>query len=518
MIRQKIATTKKLWHLWHIDSATQRFITHNRKLWNVWRQAGTGQEVLCNLDPVCLTHVKFSYLMNILAKQHRAAIKTFSTRSTTSQRRLYNVYQSFNTTDYVAVQALAAADPRVQQIIASVWPEVTSKQALYDLKIAGIWIGIDIYETYLRKCEQPTINFADPRLKQLLTETVGLVLFWQDYFATHDVRAIGMSIDGYTANNTVTKVAQAAGIPVYTPDLLAPRIRDVPFAASVSFRDYPRLFAGLPTNEQAVGIARAKEQLDRRLKGEVGVNMAYSIKSAWHHNFSPSRTVQESPRTKVLICSHDFVDAPHSHGGMLFPDFVEWLLFVAAEAHNTKYDWYIKLHADHDPASADVVRKITAAFPRLTLVPSSISHHQLIQEGINVVLTCYGSVGHEYPLLNIPVLNAGYNPHIAYTFNYHAQTKEDYRRYLRQLPKLRANVNPRDVYEFYYMHHYDELAQTALPWWPEFLAQEDSATKATPAIYTKWQNLLKDEWHTALIENLQRTIPLKVHHVAETKR
>lgn len=521
MIQKKITTVRKLWNLWHIDAATKRFITHNQQVWAPVKSArsaghGASPEILCNLDFTCLTHIKFSYLMNVLAKEHNAAIKTFSTRPATSQRRLYKVYQSFNTQGYIDVQAFNADDPRVKEIMAHIWPMIDT-QSLFDLKINGIWVGVDICETYLRKLEQPTVNLADPRLKQLVEETVGLVLFWQEYFATHDVRAIGMSIDGYTANNSVTKVVQAAGIPVYTPDLLAPKIRDIPFAASASFLKYHELFLQLPSEEQAYGNARAKEQLDKRLAGEVGVNMTYSTKSAWHHDFSKDRIIQPSPRTKVLICSHDFVDAPHSHGGMLFLDFVEWLLFVAEAAKKTDYDWYLKMHADHDPVSTDVVKRIAAAFPKLTIIPSPTSHHQLVNEGINVVLTCYGSVGHEYPLVGIPVLNAGYNPHVAYNFNYHARSKEEYKQYLLRLETLKCKINPQDVYEFYYIHHYDELAKTTLAWWQKFLATTPSAIKAEPAIYDIWLKAFTKEHHEALIARLQKTIPQLVHHLAEVR-
>ena len=71
-IKQKVATGQKLWHLWHIDAATQRFVEHNQELWGNWQQGGP-QEILCNFDPVCLTHVKLSYLVNVLARQHGAA-------------------------------------------------------------------------------------------------------------------------------------------------------------------------------------------------------------------------------------------------------------------------------------------------------------------------------------------------------------------------------------------------------------------------------------------------------------
>jgi hypothetical protein len=175
------------------------------------------------------------------------------------------------------------------------------------------------------------------------------------------------------------------------------------------------------------------------------------------------------------------------------------------------------MHADHDPASAEVIKDITAAFPHLTIVSSSTSHHQLVKEGINVVLTCYGSVGHEYPLVGIPVLNAGYNPHIAYNFNFHARSKKEYRQYLLRLSTLKCQINPQDVYEFYYIYHYDELAKTPLAWWQEFLAITPSVIKSEPAIYDAWRKIITPERHKALLAQLQKTIPQRLRHLAEVK-
>ena len=46
-------------------------------------------------------------------------------------------------------------------------------------------------------------------------------------------------------------------------------------------------------------------------------------------------------------------------------------------------------------------------YPRFALIPSETSFHQLADEGIQFALTCYGSIGHECPLLDIQVINAG---------------------------------------------------------------------------------------------------------------
>ena len=69
-------------------------------------------------------------------------------------------------------------------------------------------------------------------------------------------------------------------------------------------------------------------------------------------------------------------------------------------------------------------------------------------------LTVYGSIGHEYPLYNIPVINAGYGPHFHYSFNYNPKTLSQYSKLINNLEKLKVNKKHLiDIYKFYYSHY-----------------------------------------------------------------
>jgi hypothetical protein len=68
------------------------------------------------------------------------------------------------------------------------------------------------------------------------------------------------------------------------------------------------------------------------------------------------------------------------------------------------------------------------------------------------VLTCYGSAGHELPLLGFTVINASYNSHVAYSFNIHAKTLNEYREILMDLPnRALASIDFKDIYEYYFI-------------------------------------------------------------------
>ena len=72
------------------------------------------------------------------------------------------------------------------------------------------------------------------------------------------------------------------------------------------------------------------------------------------------------------------------------------------------------------------------------------------------VLTVYGSVGHEFPLFDIPVINASINnPHSAYNFNFHAKNINEYEKLIDDIEKLKINSkeHKHKIFEYYYLNY-----------------------------------------------------------------
>ena len=69
-----------------------------------------------------------------------------------------------------------------------------------------------------------------------------------------------------------------------------------------------------------------------------------------------------------------------------------------------------------------------------------------------MALTCWGTIGFEYALLGIPVINASQNnPHINYNFNIHAKTLKEYEKILLNIKNIKLKMNKNEIYEFYFM-------------------------------------------------------------------
>ena len=167
------------------------------------------------------------------------------------------------------------------------------------------------------------------------------------------------------------------------------------------------------------------------------------------------RLIKVSKKIKILIAAHCFSDSPHSYGYNIFDDFYDWIENLGIISEKTDYDWYVKTHPDYiESSKLTLIKLIKKSIQRLKMLPSNASHNQLIKEGIDYVLTCYGTIAHEYAARNITVINASINnPHIAYNFNLNPRSKSQYIKILSNLPNIKFKINTKKVYEFYYMRY-----------------------------------------------------------------
>ena len=321
--------------LFVMGKETKRFIRHNKKVWRGWNNKRSDSVILVDFYSVSETLISYSYFLNILARKHKSAIKSF--RPGVGDRALHRVYRSFSTVGHIVTSLSKEQERRKKVISQKVMPGLKTKQDIFDLKVLGVWVGIDIYETYL-KSGKPTVFLDDPRLFEIVEEGVGLVIFWQDYFTKNKVAAVVVSHDCYLHLDILCKVSYQAKVSVYLPNIRGIWLVDHPFSVWSCFKDYRRMFNNLSSEEKLDAILIAKKQLERRFNGEVGVDMSYATKSAFSSSSDGKKVLRKSEKIKVLICSHCFYDNPHGYGGMLFLDFYEWGAgFLKAVAYILSY-------------------------------------------------------------------------------------------------------------------------------------------------------------------------------------
>lgn len=435
-----------------IPKSTLRFIKHNSIVWKEWKNLKYSSKILFDTFEGQEVILPYSYFVNVLAKKYNSGIFSFSLKPNTP---FNNLRASFNSQGNIQVKLTSISSiKKKRKHLEDAKNKIKCKNDVYNYKINGVWIGIDIYETYLRD-GLPTLDLSDKYFWDIFDKGLMILIFWEEYFQNNKVSAVVLSHDSYIYYNIIAKVCYKNKVNVYFPSLYNLQMSNEPHALyKTRFHNYKKFFESLTNNEKENGIKIAQGQLEKRLGGKVGVNISYSTKSAFGQTMKKNRVFSDNSKKKVLICTHCFFDNPHGYGGMLFLDFYEWLIFLGKISEKVDYEMYIKPHPDYLPGTKEAIYKIINNFSKINFIEPDVSFHQMIEEGLDTVLTCFGSVGHEMAMLDIKVINAAYNPHSAFDFNYHAKSIDDYEKVLLDIDNLYIDIDKNEVFKFYYINYY----------------------------------------------------------------
>ncbi len=477
------------------------FAAHNKRVFKYGREAVTNAPIiLMELNAMHSAHIAYAYISDELAREYGAQIKAYAQSAHTNlwQSLAFRVkavigwaqfgaYKSFGVNEFLEIRLDSEQRQRALELHTEVMKRIQGTRDIEDLHVNGVWIGDLIYDTFLMTYREPTINISSPVFRKFMLKSMELFIFWDDYLSRNKVCAINVSHCVYNLAIPL-RLAVDRDISVFQVNLThVYRISRRNLFAYNDFFHFPERFAALPEDIREAGIKLAEERIQRRFVGEVGVDMAYSTKSAYG-KARHDRLLSESSKKKILIATHCFFDSPHSYGKNIFPDFYEWLDFLGWMSKRTDYDWYIKTHPDFLPGTKEIIDELVGRYPKFTLLPSDASHIQIIAEGIDLALTSYGTIAFEYAALGILVINASMNnPHIAYNFNLHARDVEHYQELLENLDGLNFSIDRRAIYEYYFMRYIYNTENLFFEDYNRILAEIGGYdSQFTHKIYEKW--------------------------------
>ena len=298
---------------------------------------------------------------------------------------------------------------------------------------------------------------------RIFLEAVSLFYYWYNFYLENKVNAVILSHSVYLIG-LCGRIAVFKNIPVYEVSAkfayFLNKNNYIKYSSWLSYKnEFDKL--NLETRKKLKNIS--KKQFELRLSGlnDIKLNEDQITEAKIYGKIDKSKKILNitGNKTKVLIAAHCFQDAVHAFGNdILFVDFYEWIDFLGKKSQKLlNFDWYLKLHPAIYSRNIKYAEYFTKKYPRINFLPKETTNTQLIHEGISVVLTCYGSVGHEYPAFGIPVVNAAFDgPHKCYGFNIYPNNISEYSKYIDQLDQFKVE-NVEDVkdkiYEMYAMRY-----------------------------------------------------------------
>lgn len=452
-------------------SSLSRFIEHNYSVWRKKEKHCTKNKIFVTYEYLRQVHnIMLSYLTNYLLDKYDAtvygipftAVKESSTLQAVSDPWLKELYRSFNVFDLISDLDLNCYQlEKARKICEDIWPTLNDENEWMNIEIFGENFGRRILRNYYKFYQYPPfLSNADWQLKNYLLCMLKKIIFWHDYFSSNSCIKAIIVHNGIYSDSFMVGEAVKYGIPVYHIGVDQEyRLTSGEYHVGSRYTAlYKNVFSCLPKEEQEKALIWGKERLHKRMTGDVA-DIPYMAGKSPYASVQEQDWIQYNNKTKVVICPHSFDDDIFPFSWQIFTSVWAWLCYLGELSNKTPYDWYIKEHPAADERDRKVIDELLQQYPNIIRIPSSTSAITLKRAGIRFALTCWGTIGHEYPAIGIQVINAGDNPHIQYDFDWNPKSIGEYVDIMWNLDNLNKEVNLRDIYEFYFMHYHYFKAQ-----------------------------------------------------------
>lgn len=495
---------------YHMDGNTKKYVDFNKKVWGGYKRENTNKKVLIPFMRSQDTGATmYAYVGNYLSEKYDAQIVAYvrggRARSTISDS-VRQVYESFNTTDIITPELREEQILEAKRLLDEIWPQIHCFSDWHNINIYGISIGTVIIQNYLR---YEVIQFDyNEKWYDYLRKAIGIVVFWYDWFRENDVATVVL-LDSGIYDGYMRDIACHMGIPVYCIYYTCQGKLCEGYSQKCNgerFPLYKAFWDQLTPQEQAYGIEWAKKRIGDRLAGQVTDINYGKGKDVPFTQIKNARLTEENEKMKVLICPHIFEEESIHCGWQIFGNYVSWLLHLGELSEQTDYDWYLKKHPVGSNRDQMFFEDYCKKYKKIKLLPINASPNQLAAEGVKYAFTVCGTLGHEYPMIGINVINAGNNPHIAYDFDFHPSTEQEFDDLVFNLEKLHKEINVEDIYKFFCIHFLYYKCE-GVECWKNFFINPKLVGNEIDSGSWKYQAFM-DEWsqarHREILHNVKQ--------------
>jgi len=469
----------------------------NQKIFRKKHEKSNSQ-ILVEFNAFHADHIFLSYISNYFSKKFKSKIIGFYnfsllisdinysfiknikwTLSKFFRFKNFGVYKSFGTESFIKPSINQKQANKAEKIYIEQIKKIKKKSDIYKLKFNQISFGDLFYDTYLKRFYEPTIDINSVKFRNFYFEFIKLLVYWNDYLNNNKVKAI-VGVHAQYSYGIIHRLGAKKGIPVILhQEGKISKINKKNLFQLSEFQYFKKKFGQLSKKEKIISLSKGFEILNTRISGVSGVKSGDSFisKSSFIKNYNlKKKLLLNNKKPNVLIATQDFFDAINIYGRFIFSDFYEWLHYLGKLSKKTNFNWYIKDHPSYEgkykkyqPFTSNITNEICKKFPKIKKIPSHTSHYKLINEGIDVVLTVFGSVQYEYPFFKIPVITASRNvPTKNYDFTIKPKNISDYKKKIMNIKKIKSNFKKKEIFEFYYMNFFFHNQEIVYPLYNKF--------------------------------------------------
>ena len=183
------------------------FIDHNKKLIKKNKKK-KNSIFLIEFNGWSAIHIIFSYLVNYYKSKKNCKIIAYECHELLNRLdppwynfffwqlgillniKTFKIFKSFGTDQFLRPKYSNHQIKKAKIATKDFLKDNTNLNNLENFKIEGIWIGDLIYDSYLKKFQQETINLSSIEFKKFFFNSLKIFFFWQDFFKENNIEAI----------------------------------------------------------------------------------------------------------------------------------------------------------------------------------------------------------------------------------------------------------------------------------------------------------------------------------------
>jgi len=458
-----------------------QIINHNNKRFDTTNYTN-DKKILIEFNNFCSDHIALSYCANILKKKYKANIYAYAGHVLLSyplkqsllkklffflgnflRLKYFGVYKSFGTKKIIFPNYNKKILIKAEETFKIFHSKVKTLKDLESFKVDKLLIGDLLYDTYLKSTYKkiPTINIKSLNFLKFVKEFIILTLYWENYIRINKVKAIISSHTVYSLGLLI-RIGIKNKIECFTLSYHEfKRINKKHPRQGYEVKKFKKIFNNLSDKKKKIIIFQSKKKIQDRLMGKYDADYGYITKSPFGLN--TNLNIKKGKKKIFIIATHDFVDAPHATGNSIFPDFYHWFLYLCEFSKKSDDIWLVKNHPDfgedysgYIKYERDVTKNILKKYPKIKILNKNTTLNDLLKVKVDAVFTVNGTIGFDFALLGVPVINASLNnPHINYKFNLHPKNEIELKNLILNYDVAIKNlkIKKKQLFEFYAMRN-----------------------------------------------------------------
>lgn len=309
-------------------------------------------------------------------------------------------------------------------------------EALVQMRVGEYEIGACIYDSIIRRMALSSIDRLT--LKQRFFVLMELAYFFglKRYVEKNNIVYVVLPDNAYR-NGLLFEIARVKSL----PSIVGIDLNGMSMHRYAKAEDY--VFHCRTPDEEVVRkvveseslIECAKQYLWMRTTAQEKQHDVLRAYSSNEHVDRESlvRSYGVNPGKKIaLVMAHIFCDAPHAYPGMLFKDYEDWLVKTCVRlSKNDQINYLVKEHPSCTLYGEEgLTKKILESNGLHDKIMCANINTKSLFDSVDVLVTCGGTAGMEFPCFGVPVLVAARSPYCYEEFIRCPSTTEEYMREL----------------------------------------------------------------------------------------